>query len=101
MKLPLFILLALAALTTERHRIPEARHHTARTDLGIENTDARGYIAACCDHRDGPDDIPAAFLSLRNSILCICFDSRKFMVLEWTRSGHLLVFLKIGRKTYA
>jgi hypothetical protein len=101
MKLPHFVLLALAVLSTGRHRVLEVPSQTATSGLGIESARANGCMAAFYDRRDGPGNSPAAFLSLQNSILCVSFDSHRFLVFEWRGSGHLLVFLEMGRRTYA
>jgi hypothetical protein len=101
MKLLLFVLLALAVLSIGRHRVLEVHHHPAKSRLGIESLGANGCMAAFYGRRDGPGEIPAAFFSLQNSILCISFDRHKSLVLEWSGPGHLRVFLEIGRRTYA
>jgi len=101
MKLPHFVLLTLAVLSIGRNRVQEIHHHLAKSRLGIESFGANGCMAAFYGRRDVPGDIPAAFLSLQNSILCISFDRHKFLVLEWRGPGHLLVFLETGRRTNA
>ena len=101
MKLPLFVLLTLAVLSIGRHRALEVPSETATSGRGIESSRATSCMAAIYDRRDVPGDIPAAFLSLHNSILCISFDRHKFLILEWSGSEHLRVFLEIGRRTNA
>ena len=101
MKLPLFLLLALATLCTGWHRALEVCHPTARFHLGIESFGARGYMVAFYVRSDWPDDIPAALLFLKDSTLCVSCNGRELLVLEWNGSGHLFALLKIGGGRYA
>jgi hypothetical protein len=101
MKLPLLILLALAVLSIGRHRVLVVPSRTVTSGLGIENSRTESCMAAFHYRHDGPGNSPAAYLSVQNSILCVSFDSHRFLVLEWSGSRHLLVFLETGRRKYA
>ena len=101
MKLLIFILLALSALSTGWHRVLGAYHPTARAHLDIECFGAKGYMAAFYARRDGPDDVPTALLFPQNSILCVSCDGGELLFLEWNFSGHSLALLKIGGGRHA
>jgi hypothetical protein len=110
MKLPVFVLLMLAALSNGQFRAQEVSGNTQgascvayglRLILKIDRSGTSVCNTAFnkCDRR--PNGIPAQFCFLQNSVHCVSFDYLRLQIIEWSGSGHTLVLLEIGGRRYA